>query len=126
MRHPHDHYRFEAEDKTLRILGNDVLVELDPTQDRSASGLIYFPDGAMEHVNQTGTIRAFGYHTLKSGGRIPIRDLAVGLKCVFVRFRKEQHTNLLVRQLFGERFILLKPSDLHFVYDAEDHDRVLA
>lgn len=80
----------------------------------------------MEHVNQTGTIRAFGYHTLKGGARIPIPDLAAGLKCVFVRFRKEQHTNLLVRKLFGDRYILLKPSDLFFVYDMEDHDRVLA
>ncbi len=116
---------FENQDTVLRLIGSDVLVELDPSQDRSQSGLIHFPDGAMEHVNQSGTIRAFGTRQLKNGDRIPIPDLEVGLKCVFVRFRKEQHTNLQIRKLFGDNFVLLKPEDLFFVYTEDEHDRIL-
>lgn len=126
MTHDHDSYTFDN-GKSLRLLHGDVLVELDPTADRSQSGLIHFPDGAMEHVNQTGTIRALGYHvSKKTGARTPVLDEPLGTKCVFVRFRKDQHTNVQVRDLFDDNFILLKVADILVVYDAEDHGRVLA
>ncbi len=127
MTDPHHTYTFE-DGTRLRVLGDAILVKPDPVQTHSASGLIEFADGAMEHTLLTGTILAFGMHKLKNGTRIPLNkahpDLAVGRKLVFVRFLKEQHTNKTWAEMF-EGAIRLTITDAMLVYDPEEQDRLL-
>lgn len=126
--HPHDSYAL-PDGRVLRMTNSNILVRKDKPAQTSASGLIHYPGNAMEHVNNTGTILAFGYYNTKDGRRLPLSDvydLAVGLKCVFIRFLADQHTNEQIREQFDDDLIRLQPNDLQLVYDAEDHDRLFA
>lgn len=124
--HPHDSYTL-PDGSVLRMMNSNILVRKDKPAEISPSGLVLYPNGAMEHVNNTGTILAFGYYNTEDGKRVPLNevyDIAVGLKCVFVRFLADQHTNEQIREQFGEDLIRLQPNDLQLVYDPEDHGRI--
>jgi co-chaperonin GroES (HSP10) len=120
--HPYDTY-VTPEGKKIRILGNRLLVRIDKPQEMTSSGLIIYASGAMEHVNNTATILAFG--TIWNGNeRIPIPGLEVGLKIMFVRFLAEQHTNQNIRHILGEDLIQLAPSDVQLLYTPDEHDKL--
>lgn len=124
--HPHDSYTL-PDGRVLRMMNSNILVRKDEPAEASASGLIHYPGNAMEHVNNTGTILAFGYYNTEDGRRVPLSEIygiAVGLKCVFVRFLADQHTNEQIREQFGEDLIRLQPNDLQLVYEAEEHGRL--
>jgi len=124
--HPHDSYTL-PDGRVLRMMNSNILVRKDKPAEASASGLIHYPGNAMEHVNNTGTILAFGYYNTEDGRRVPLSEIygiAVGLKCVFVRFLADQHTNEQIREQFGEDLIRLQPNDLQLVYEAEEHGRL--
>jgi len=119
--HSHDSYTL-PDGRVVRMMNSNILVRKDKPAEVSASGLIHYGN-AMEHTNNTGTILAYGYYNTEDGRRIPldeVYDLAVGLKCVFIRFLADQHTNEQIREHFGEDIIRLQPNDLQLVYDAAD------
>jgi co-chaperonin GroES (HSP10) len=128
LRHPADTYKFKN-GSSMRLLRNDVLVQIDAAEERSASGLVHFPEGAMEHVYATGKILAFGWikeikrpNTTKTRlllKPIPIPGLEIGQKCCFTRFLKEQHSNKHLREKFEDNIISLKTEDILFVYTGE-------
>jgi hypothetical protein len=131
-RHPFDRYTFES-GETLRLINEGILVKMDPDREDTCSGLIHYPDGAMEHIYSTGTILAYGYIkeiklpadpgdtkvVTRPVKPFPIPDIEVGMKCCFIRFRKLQDSNKLLRQLFGDNIIALKPEDLLFVFTGD-------
>lgn len=124
MRHPADSYTFE-DGQTIRLLNEQILVRFDPIEEKTAGGIIK-PEGACDHVYQTGTILAFGWmkdrplpDTTKRKllpKPIPIPDLEVGLKCCFIRFHRVSHSNQNFRGMFGDDMILLKPEDVLFLF----------
>lgn len=126
MKASHDTY-VTKKGVRVRLINNDVLVKTDPLPEMSASGLILYPNGAMEHVANTGTIVAFGYERFETteGKYVcrPIPELEVGLKCLFVRFLAEQHSNIQVRARIEEGLIRLKPSDIMLVFSEKDLPR---
>ena len=120
--HPHDSYTL-PDGRVVRMLNSNILVRKDKPAEATASGLIHYAPNALEHANNTGTILAYGYYNTKDGKRLPldqVYDIAVGLKCVFIRFLADQHTNEQIREQFGEDIIRLQPNDLQVVYDPED------
>ena len=124
--HPHDSYKL-PDGRVVRMMNSNILVRKDKPADVSASGLIHYGN-AMEHTNNTGTILAYGYYNTEDGRRVPldqVYDIAVGLKCVFIRFLADQHTNEQIREKLGSDLIRLQPSDIQLAYDPEDDDRVL-
>ena len=122
----HEQQQHEFRDGTrITMMGDSILVRPDAPRDRTTSGLIHYPGGAMEHVLNTGEILAFGTRDLKDGRRIPIPDLETGKKCVFVRFIAEQDTNKALRERFPDECIRLKTSDILCIYAAEDEEHVL-
>lgn len=121
--HPYDTYVL-PDGRKIRMMNKNVLVKIDKPAEQTKSGLIVYPGGAMEHANNTGTILAFGYEYDGEGKRIPLRDLEVGLKVLFVRFLADQHTNEQIREMFGEDIIRLQPSDLQLVYTPDEHDKI--
>jgi co-chaperonin GroES (HSP10) len=118
----HDTYT-TPEGTKIRILGNRLLVKIDEPPKSSSSGLIVYPNGAMEHVNNTGTILAFGT-IWKGAERIPIPGLEVGLKVVFVRFLAEQHTNKNIQHTLGAGMIQLAPSDIQLLYTPDEQSKL--
>lgn len=118
----HDTY-ITPEGTKIRIMGNRLLVKIDKPSEKTASGLILYPGGAMEHANNTGTILAFG--TIWRGAeRIPIPGLEIGLKVLFVRFLAEQHTNENFQHLVGPGLIQMAPNDIQLIYSPDDEHRV--
>lgn len=118
----HDTYT-TSEGTKIRILGNRLLVKIDEPPKQSSSGLIIYPSGAMEHVNNTGTILAFG--TIWKGvERIPIPGLEVGMKVMFVRFLADQHTNKNIQHVLGTGLIQLAPSDVQLLYTPDEQNKL--
>jgi len=125
-RHPYDECTFE-DGRSFQLVNEHILVRVDPTSDKTTSGLIFkASEKAIESIYTTATILAFGYirSIPKKYGRqkfleepVPIPDLEVGLKCCFLRFRDKQATNEHIQHQFGAGIILLKPADLLFVYN---------
>ena len=124
-RHPFDQYTFEN-GETLRLTNNGILVKMDPVP--GEKGKIHFPEGAMDHVNMTGTILAFGYikerplpDTTKTKPikPFPIPDLEVGEKVCFVRFLRLQDSNKKFREMFDDNIITIKPEDILFVFSGK-------
>jgi co-chaperonin GroES (HSP10) len=112
MRHGQDTHKF-SNGKKLRMLGSNVLIRKDREAGVSESGLIHFPDGAMEHVINTGEVLAFGSKRLKDGSSIPIPELEVGMHVAFTRFLAEQDSNKQIRALFGEDDVIkIGPTDI--------------
>jgi co-chaperonin GroES (HSP10) len=128
----HNEYR-TVDGRVFRLVSNDILVKVDRPAEKTAGG-IHIPDTVGDRgaagLNATGTILAFGF--LDVGGkkgkphkRIPLPDLYVGQKCVFVRYYSEQESNKQIQTRIEEDVIRLKPLAIQVVYDPEDHDRVL-
>jgi len=107
----------------IRMLGDAILVRPDDPADRSASGLVLYPNGAMEHVMATGTILAFGSISPKKGPRTPIPGLEVGLKVCYVRFLAEQESNKQIRVRY-KGAIRIKQSDILLVYTPDEQSRL--
>jgi co-chaperonin GroES (HSP10) len=122
MRHEHDTHVFE-DGRKIRALNNSVLIKPDPAPTHSASGLIEYAQGAMEHVLNTGTILAFGARRMKNGKWYPIDDLEVGKKVGYIRFVEEQDSNKQLRKRY-DGVVRLKDTDILVVFDPEDADRV--
>lgn len=125
-----DHNEYMTKNGKLRLINHRVLVKTDPAQDRSSSGLIHFPDGAMEHTLKTGTIVAFGF--MREGfeqkpvtKNVPIPGLEVGMKCAFVRFLEKHHSNVQLQEMLDEDLMIVQPSDLLLVFTPDEMDRIL-
>jgi co-chaperonin GroES (HSP10) len=121
-RHAHDTYTMSDGTK-LRLLNNDILVRVDEAPSQSSGGIL-FPQGSVDDVNNTGTVVAFGYEKTKKGLRVPIRELEVGLKVVFVRYLENQTTNEHIQERFEEGLIRLQPTDVLVAYTKDDEHLV--
>lgn len=116
MRHTQDTY-VHTDGTKFRVMGNNILVRMDPLPTHTVSGLIEMPGAAIEHIVHTGTILAFG--CLRTDDYdIPMPGIEVGLRCAFLRFHKEQHSNLQLRKIIDENIIKVGWTDLYIVWPA--------
>lgn len=117
----HKHSIYEHEGTTIKLLKDQILVEVEPAQTKSDSGLIHYAEGSMEKVTTTGIIRAFGYERhVRSKCEWPIPDIGVGERCLFIRFLGDTHTNLLFQKKIGKDMILIKPKDIIAMLDDDE------
>lgn len=129
-----EHNEYRAPDgRVVRLINDDVLVKMDPPRERSSGGIV-IPDTVGDRgdagILTTGTILAYGF--VKLGGknglppiRMPIPEMSVGLKVVFIRYYAEQHSNQQIQYRLEEGVIRMKPLDFMLAFDPEDADRVL-
>lgn len=91
---------------------------------------IFIPNPEREDPTAIGIVRAVGYLWKpgpkdENGERTPVKvplDIEVGMKCSFLWFYAETHTNQMVKLLLGENFILLKWEDIGLCWPGdEDH-----
>ncbi len=124
--------------RTLRIITAQILVEriplpgVDPATGMltTKSGIV-IPNPHREDPTAIGIIRAVG-HLWKSGPknedgeREPVMvqlDCEPGMKCCFLWFYAETHTNQMIAKLLGDNFIMLKWEDIGLVWPGnEEHE----
>lgn len=114
--------------RTLRVIGNNILVErikLDETYKNSP----IIVDRQKEDATAIGIIRAVGRHAVKKpapGGPeyIPIDVLEPGMKCAFLWFYAERHTNLQIQERLGQSLIILKWEDISFAWSGDEEHEV--
>lgn len=113
--------------KELRLLGDNILVRMDPDTDKVLGGLLFKPEDAYETIMRTGEVISVGPGRWATDGdtpldkRIPI-GVEVGEGVVFNRFIAS-HTKT-AEQL--HQFVLEKdeaiiaPRDILLVYDRKN------
>lgn len=113
--------------KKLRLMGDNILVRMDAESNRTASGVLFKPDDALETILRTGEVIAVGPGKFAKRGdqdlntRVPI-CVEVGEGVVFNRF-VATHTKTaeaLHQFALDKDEALIKPSDILLVYDRKE------
>lgn len=114
-----------ADGETFQVVGDRVLVQMDPEDRVTESGVIHIPETAHETIIGTGTILAYGYmHPKKKVSGIPIPGLSVGDKCAFIKFLKNQNANQMFRRTHQDDVVLLQSKDIMFTWGQDEPHRV--
>lgn len=103
------------------LLGENVLVKMDPEKETVAGGLLVKPETAHEHVLRTGEVVRVGKgkRSKKTGDHLPM-TLQPGDGVVFVRFMADTKTSEALQYHFGKDHVLLKEGDVLLAYDRAD------
>lgn len=115
MTHPQQIYT-HPDGRTLTMMNDNILVKPDKHENVSAGGLVLTQD---QHPLNTGTVLAFGVKRLEDNSTIPLPELEVGKKVVFVKYLAQQHSNLQVSELF-DGLIKVNYTDIMLILDDED------
>jgi len=122
--------------ESFKIINAQVLVERIQRPGVDDKGMLHLESGIVipnahrDDPTAIGIIRAVGHlwkqtkpdangkrHLVK----VPL-DCEPGMKCSFLWFYAETHTNQMVQKVLGENFILLKWEDIGLVWPGdEDH-----
>ena len=107
----------------MRLLGNTVLVRLDPESNKTKSGTLFKPDGACEDILRTGEVVDIGlgkYLHDDQRTRTPM-DVKVGEGVVFVKFLADKTgTAAGIKKYIDEGLAILQLSDIMLAYDRAD------
>lgn len=115
-----EHYEYQLKrGDVLRVLGNNLLIRPDPVLTQSAGGIL-FPEDAIEHVYNTGTVLATGFVLSLAPYHTPVPGIKKGDRVFFVRFLAKQDSNIQLGARLGEDIIRIRPSDVLFMFDDED------
>lgn len=123
MTERHDVY-VTPQGKSVTVLHSNILVRPDPLPERTSTGLLHLPTNAMEDVNNTGTVVAYGH--IWVGGedepqrRIPIPEIYIGMRVMFIRFLGEVHTTKSMQAAIDDNIIKMDVSDILLVLEEED------
>ncbi len=109
-----------ADGRRLRVVGKNMLVKIDPPQEVTRGGIV-IPDSAHADIYATGTIVAVGTipvtYKSESGkllgwARVPIPDVEVGTRVLFIKFLGIQDSNKKVRELLGDDIFRITATDI--------------
>ncbi len=105
----------------MRVIGNNLLVRVDPAAKESAGGIL-LPGDAVEHVYNTGTVLAKGFVSSTAAGTtdVEIPGIEPGDRVYFIRYLAKQDTNIWLAKRFGDDVIRLRPADVLLVFDESD------
>jgi len=111
--------------RRLRLMGDRVLIRLDPESDKTMSGLLFKPDDAHESVLRTGEVIDVGpgRWTEKGDKRIPL-GVEIGEGVVFIKFvATNTKTAESLQMHLNEGEALITPNDILLVYDRKEPPR---
>lgn len=106
----------------LKLMGDRILVKLDPESKKTISGLLFKPDDAHETVFRTGEVIAVGPGRWPDKGneRIPM-PVERGEGVLFIKFvATSTKTAESLKVHLGEDEALLQPNDILLVYDRKE------
>lgn len=108
----------------VRPMGDNILIEVDPEQDQIAteSGVKLFkPQGACEHVLNTGVVLATGPGKKYDSGKIVPTGVEPGDGVVFIKFvAGYTETGKAIQHVVGKNKSIIKPNDVLLVYDRKN------
>jgi len=110
--------------KELRLVGDNILIKMDPDSEMSSNGLIIKPGSALETIMRTGVVTAVGPGKWASKGgedldtRIPM-PIKAGDGVVFNRFIASNTKSAEALQQFAldKDEALIKAADILLSYD---------
>lgn len=106
----------------LRLMGDRILVKIDPESEKTASGLLFKPDDAHETIVQTGEVIDVGpgRWAEKEHRRIPV-GVEPGEGVVFVKFvATSTKTAESLKAHLSKDEAILQPGDILLAYDRSD------
>jgi len=107
----------------IRPLNDNILIQVDAEVDKIAteSGVtLYKPQGACEHVLNTGVVLATGAGKKHSSGKIVPTGVAPGDGVLFIKFvASYTETSKAVQHVIGKNKAIIKPNDILLVFDRE-------
>lgn len=113
--------------RELRLLGDKILVRMDPEDNTVAGGLLYKPDDAYETIMRTGEVVSVGPGRWASDGDVPLNKrcpvgVEVGDGVVFNRFiaTHTKTAQTLHQYLLKDEEALIGPKDVLLVYDRKN------
>lgn len=108
--------------RRLRLMGDRILVRVDPESDMVASGLLFKPDDAHETIIQTGEVLDVGpgRWAERKNERIPV-GVEPGEGVVFIKFvATNTKTAQALQAHLNDNEALLTPNDVLLVYDRRE------
>jgi co-chaperonin GroES (HSP10) len=110
--------------KKLRLLGDNILIRLDPESEKTSSGIIFRPNEAMETILRTGEIIGTGpgkwakNKDIDLDTRVPM-VVEVGEGVIINRFiaSNTKTAENLHQFILDEDEALIKASDILLLYD---------
>lgn len=108
----------------VKPMNDNILIKLDPEVDQIAteSGVKLFkPQGACEHVLNTGEVVATGSGKKFESGKIVPTGVEPGDGVLFIKFvAGYTETNKAIQHVVGKDMAIIKPSDVLLVYDRKN------
>lgn len=111
--------------RRLRLMGDRILLRMDPESNKVASGLLFKPDDAHETILRTGEVIDVGpgRWAEKENKRIPV-GVEIGEGVVFVKFvATSTKTAESLQAHLSKDEALITPNDILLVYDRKDPPR---
>lgn len=105
---------------TLRPLNDNIVIKIDPESNQVMTGsgiTLYKPDGACEHVLNTGEVVSTGAGKKCRKGTVPT-GVEPGDGVLFIKFiAGYTETNKAIQHVIGKNLAVIKPKDILLVYD---------
>jgi len=109
----------------LKLMGDRILVRMDPESEKTISGLLFKPDDAHETVFRTGEVIDVGPGKWidKKNERIPM-PVERGEGVLFIKFvATSTKTAESLKAHLGDAEALLQPNDVLLVFDRKEFPR---
>lgn len=108
----------------IRPMNDNILIQVDPEANQIAteSGVtLYKPDGACEHVLNTGVVLATGPGRKYDSGKIVPTGVEPGDGVLFIKFiATYTETGKSIQHVIGKNKAMIKPGDVLLVYDRKN------
>ncbi len=111
-------------DDKIKVVGNNLLVEVLPPPKASRGGILLIPDVAAGALG-IGKVIAVGHLTgNKLVDLVSIPGLKKGDYVAFIRMHEKMDSNKHVQKVIGDGVIRLRPADVLLVLDESDLKRL--
>lgn len=106
----------------MRMMNDCILIALDPEKDKMASGLLFKPESANEHILRTAKVVQIGPG--KWVGDPSVRapmDVKPGDGVVFIKFvATHTETAKSIQHVVGKELAIIHPEDILLVFDHDN------
>lgn len=105
----------------FRPTGDSILVRFDEESDKVGEGLLFKPESATEHIFAKAEVLSVGPGKwYPKGSKHGPMLVSPGDGVVVIKYLAKTHTGAYVQHALGDNQLVVKPSDILFVYDRKE------